>query len=76
MIATYALCGFANCASIGIQIGVLSTFAPKKAKLFPKIALIAMIAGNITNFMNGNFNFIHELALVLYFKNFNNTEHE
>jgi nucleoside permease NupC len=57
MIERYALCGFANCASIGLQISVLSTFAPNKAKLLPKIALPAMLAGNITTFLNGKFIF-------------------
>lgn len=43
MIATYALCGFANVASIGIQIGAFSMLAPSRAKLFPRFALRAMI---------------------------------
>jgi nucleoside permease NupC len=46
-------CGFANFASIGLQIGVLSIMCPQKAKLFPKLALRAMLAGNITNLING-----------------------
>jgi CNT family concentrative nucleoside transporter len=53
LIATYALCGFANFASIGIQIGGLSALAPSRFKVFTKFAARAMIAGNITNFITG-----------------------
>ena len=53
VIATYALCGFANFASIGLQIGVLSVMCPTKSKLFSKVAGRAMLAGNITNLING-----------------------
>lgn len=51
-ISTYALCGFANVASIGVQIGGLSALAPSRAKIFPKLAFKAMIAGNLASFMN------------------------
>ncbi|RNA39672.1 solute carrier family 28 member 3-like [Brachionus plicatilis] len=50
LISTYALCGFANFASMGIAIGGLGALAPKRLKTFSKFALKAMIAGNITNF--------------------------
>jgi hypothetical protein len=33
--------------------GVLSIMHPKRAKFFPKVAFTAMVAGNITNFING-----------------------
>lgn len=49
-IATYALCGFANFAAMGIAIGGLSALAPGKLKVFSKLVFRAMIAGNITNF--------------------------
>ncbi|MHC4939703.1 MAG: NupC/NupG family nucleoside CNT transporter, partial [Planctomycetota bacterium] len=45
MLATYALCGFANLMSIGIQIGGLSALAPKRRPEFAALALKAMIAG-------------------------------
>ena len=48
VIAQYALCGFANLGSVGIQIGVLSALAPSKAKIISRIALSAMICGFIT----------------------------
>jgi CNT family concentrative nucleoside transporter len=37
-IATYALCGFANLGSLGIQIGVLSGLAPSRARVIARIA--------------------------------------
>ena len=48
MIASYALCGFANLGSLGIQIGVLSALAPSRAKIIARIALSAMICGFIS----------------------------
>lgn len=46
-ITTYALCGFANFGSIGIQIGGLSILAPDRRKDFSRLALKAMIAGTL-----------------------------
>ena len=45
VLATYALCGFANFMSIGIQIGGLSALAPERRADFAKLAFKAMIAG-------------------------------
>jgi CNT family concentrative nucleoside transporter len=44
-IASYALCGFANLGSLGIQIGVLSALAPSRGKIIARIATSAMICG-------------------------------
>ena len=44
-ITSYALCGFANFSSLGIQIGVLGALAPSKTKVIAKIAISAMICG-------------------------------
>ena len=44
-IATYALCGFANLASLGIQVGVLSALAPSRRRLIARIAISAMLCG-------------------------------
>jgi concentrative nucleoside transporter, CNT family len=44
-IATYALCGFANFASIGIQIGGISAICPARRADLAKLGLRAMIAG-------------------------------
>jgi len=45
-IASYALCGFANFGSVGIQLGAFCGLAPNKAKSLAKIAISAMFAGN------------------------------
>ncbi|MCL4222670.1 MAG: hypothetical protein KJZ65_15030 [Phycisphaerales bacterium] len=50
-IAAYALCGFANFASIGIQIGGLSALAPGKRREFTQLALRAMIGGAFASWM-------------------------
>jgi concentrative nucleoside transporter, CNT family len=47
IIATYALCGFANFASIGVQIGGLSALAPSRRHDFAAIGFKAMIAGTL-----------------------------
>ncbi|PFH52021.1 hypothetical protein AMATHDRAFT_74522 [Amanita thiersii Skay4041] len=44
-IVSYALCGFANLGSLGIQIGVLGALAPSRGKVIARIALSAMICG-------------------------------
>ncbi|XP_041366880.1 solute carrier family 28 member 3-like [Gigantopelta aegis] len=51
VIATYALCGFANIGSVGILLGGLSALAPKRKPEMSRIILRAMIAGNIACFM-------------------------
>lgn len=47
IIATYALCGFANFASIGVQIGGLSALAPSRRHDFASVGFKAMIAGTL-----------------------------
>ena len=47
-IASYALCGFANLGSLGIQVGVLSALAPSRARIIARIAGSAMICGFIS----------------------------
>lgn len=51
LIASYALCGFANFASIGIQIGGYSALAPERRGDLSRLALRAMIAGALTTCM-------------------------
>jgi CNT family concentrative nucleoside transporter len=45
IIATYALCGFSNFASIGIQIGGIGTLIPNRRKLLSTLGLKALIGG-------------------------------
>ena len=47
-IASYALCGFANLGSLGIQIGVLGALAPSRARIIARVATSAMICGFIS----------------------------
>jgi CNT family concentrative nucleoside transporter len=47
IIATYALCGFANFGSMGIQIGGLSILAPSRRRDLTQLALPCMIAGTM-----------------------------
>ena len=50
-IATFALCGFANFSSIGIQIGGIGALAPSRRHDLARLGLRAMFAGTLANFM-------------------------
>jgi len=50
-IATFALCGFANLGSIGIQIGGISALAPNRRHDLARLGIRAMLAGTLANFM-------------------------
>src|SRR5581483_5402025 len=50
-IATFALCGFANFSSIGIQIGGSGALAPNRRHDLARLGLRAMFAGTLANFM-------------------------
>ena len=50
-IATFALCGFANFSSIGIQIGGIGALAPTRRHDQARLGLRAMFAGTLANFM-------------------------
>jgi len=52
IMATYMLCGFANFASIGIQIGGIGIIAPKIRKTLTELGLKAMIAGSLVSLMS------------------------
>jgi CNT family concentrative nucleoside transporter len=51
-IATYALCGFANFSSIGIQIGGIGALAPTRRSDLARLGLKAVAAGTMANFMS------------------------
>ncbi len=51
ILATYALCGFANFSSIGIQIGGIGALAPERQPDLARLGLRAMLAGTIACFM-------------------------
>ena len=50
-IATFALCGFANFSSIGMQIGGIGGLAPSRRHDLARLGLRAMFAGTLANFM-------------------------
>ena len=52
IMATYMLCGFANFASIGIQVGGIGIIAPKIRKTLTELGLKAMIAGTLVSLMS------------------------
>ncbi len=49
-IATFALCGFANFASIGIQIGGIGALVPERKHDLARLGFRAMLAGTLANF--------------------------
>ena len=51
LIATYALCGFANFGSIGIQIGGISSLAPGQRRNITELGIKALIGGTIACFL-------------------------
>ncbi|MGA0373364.1 MAG: NupC/NupG family nucleoside CNT transporter [Flavobacteriaceae bacterium] len=52
VMATYMLCGFANFASIGIQIGGIGILAPGQRKNLSELGIKAMVAGSIVSLMS------------------------
>lgn len=52
VIATYALLGFANFSSIGIQIGGIGGLAPTRRSDLARLGLRAMVAGNLAAFLS------------------------
>jgi CNT family concentrative nucleoside transporter len=53
-IATFALCGFANFSSIGIQIGGIGALAPNRREDLARLGLRAMLAGTMANLMSAS----------------------
>jgi concentrative nucleoside transporter, CNT family len=53
-IATFALCGFANFSSIGIQIGGIGALAPNKKAELARLGIRAMLAGTMANLMSAS----------------------
>ena len=53
-IATFALCGFANLSSIGIQIGGIGALAPSRRNELAELGVRAMLAGTMANLMSAS----------------------
>jgi CNT family concentrative nucleoside transporter len=51
-IATFALCGFANVGSVGIQIGGIGALAPERKHDLARLGFRAMLAGTLANFLS------------------------
>lgn len=52
IMATYMLCGFANFASIGIQIGGIGSLAPGRKKLLSELGLMALVGGTLASLLS------------------------
>lgn len=52
LMATYMLCGFANFASIGIQIGGIGSLAPGKREFLSKYGMRALVAGTLASLLS------------------------
>ncbi|MGC9344475.1 MAG: nucleoside transporter C-terminal domain-containing protein, partial [Bacteroidales bacterium] len=52
IMATYILCGFANFASVGIQIGGIGALAPGKRVLLAEFGMKALIAGTLASLLS------------------------
>jgi len=52
VIATFALCGFANLSSIAIQIGGIGALAPSRKSDLARLGFKAMLVGTLANFMS------------------------
>ena len=54
IIASYALCGFANFGSIGIQLGGIGGIAPERKKDISELVFKAMIGGALASFITAS----------------------
>ena len=52
IMATYMLCGFANFASIGIQIGGIGSLAPGQRKTLSELGMKALLGGSIVSLIS------------------------
>ncbi|MEZ5393138.1 MAG: nucleoside transporter C-terminal domain-containing protein [Bryobacterales bacterium] len=51
LIASYALCGFANLGSIGVQVGGIGSLIPNRRSELARLGFRAMLAGTLANFL-------------------------
>ena len=64
IISTYALCGFANFSSIGIQIGGLSAIAPERKSDLARIGFKAMIGGALASWLTATIAGVFSTTLI------------
>jgi CNT family concentrative nucleoside transporter len=55
LIASYALCGFANFSSIAIQIGGIGSLVPNKKSELARFGLLAVLGGSLSSFITACF---------------------
>jgi concentrative nucleoside transporter, CNT family len=53
VIVSFALCGFANFGSVGIQIGGISALEPERRADLARLGFRALIAGTLASYMSG-----------------------
>ena len=66
IIATYMLCGFANFASIGIQIGGIGALAPNQRKTLSEFGLKAVLGGSLASLMSATID--NRIKIKKYFR--------
>jgi len=54
VIATYALCGFSNFGSIGIQIGAIGTVAPNRRTDLAQLGFRALLGATLANYLSAS----------------------
>lgn len=54
IIATYALCGFANLSSIGVQLGGIGAMVPSRRSDLSRLVIRALFAGFVTTLMTAS----------------------
>ena len=52
VIASFALCGFANISSIGIQLGGIGALAPERRHDLARLGMRALLAGTLANYLS------------------------
>ena len=52
VIASFALCGFANISSIGIQLGGIGALAPERRHDLARLGIRALLAGTLANYLS------------------------
>jgi CNT family concentrative nucleoside transporter len=55
IIASYALCGFANFSSIAIQIGGIGSLVPDRKKELARVGILAVVGGSLSSFITACF---------------------
>lgn len=52
LVSTYALCGFANFGSVGMQVGIMGALAPTRLDDISQLAISALICGSLSTWLS------------------------